>query len=242
MGRPVFWLLLVLCIAAYPISRSMLRPLPDPPKLRLPVPAFELVNQRGQPFGSKDLEGKVYIVDFIYTSCGGPCPRMTKTMERIQKRTKNLGTSFQLVTITVDPENDTPEKLAEYMRGYHVNPTRWTFLTGSEKDIERIVVKGFKSAMSKEEAAVGHSERILLVDGDGAIRGIYDSDDPDSIAGLIRDADVLLNLRDWGPGLEGAASGPKPQGATSAPGPEPRGAARPPSAEPDQRPAAAPKG
>ena len=148
---------------------------------------------------------------------------MTKTMERIQKRTKNLGTSFQLLTITVDPENDTPEKLAEYMRGYHVNPTRWSFLTGSEKDIERIVVKGFKSAMSKEEAAVGHSERILLVDGDGAIRGIYDSDDPDSIAGLIRDADVLLNLRDWGPGLGGAPSGPKPQGAMGAPAVAPKG-------------------
>jgi protein SCO1/2 len=204
VARPAFWLLLLLAIAAFPLGRSIARPLPEPPKMRLAVPAWELVNQRGQPFGSKDLEGKVYVVDFIYTSCGGPCPRMTRTMERIQKRTKNLGTSFQLVTITVDPENDTPEKLAEYTRGYHVNPTRWSFLTGSEKDIERIVVKGFKSAMSKEEAAVGHSERLLLVDGEGAIRGVYDSDDPDGVATLIRDADVLLNLRDWGPGTSHA--------------------------------------
>lgn len=220
MARPVFWLLLLLAIVAFPLGRSIARPLPEPPKLRLPVPAWELVNQRGQPFGSKDLEGKVFVVDFIYTSCGGPCPRMTKTMERIQKRTKNLGTALQLVTITVDPENDTPEKLAEYMRGYHVNPTRWSFLTGSEADIERIVVKGFKSAMTKEEAAIGHSERLLLVDGDGAIRGIYDSQDPDGVATLIRDADVLLNLRDWGVGADRRSAGDPaiaPASASAAP-------------------------
>ncbi|MEZ4307451.1 MAG: SCO family protein [Polyangiaceae bacterium] len=205
VARPVFWVVLLLAILSFPLSRAFLRPLPKPPSLRLPVPAFELVNQRGQKFGSADLAGKVYVVDFIYTSCGGPCPRMTKVMERIQKRTKNLGTAFQLVTITVDPENDTPEKLAEYTHGYHVNPTRWSFLTGTEADIQRIVVKGFKSAMSKEEAQVGHSERLLLVDGDGAIRGIYDSDDDDSIASLIRDADILLNLRDWG--SQGRAAG-----------------------------------
>ena len=199
VARPVFWILLFLFILSFPISRSLARPLPQPPKLRLAVPAFELTDQRGQPFGSNDLEGKVYAVDFIYTSCGGPCPRLTKTMERIQKRTKNLGTALQLVTFTVDPENDTPEKLTEYSRGYHVNPTRWHFLTGPEKEIERVVVKGFKSAISKEEMGVGHSERILLVDGDANIRGIYDSDD-DGVATLIRDADVLLNLRDWGPG------------------------------------------
>lgn len=186
----------------FPLFRTFTRPLPKPPSLRLPVAAFELTNQRGQKFGSADLRGKVYVVDFIYTSCGGPCPRMTKTMERIQKRTKNLGTAFQLLTITVDPENDTPEKLAEYARGYHVNPTRWNFLTGTEADIQRIVVKGFKSAMTKEEAAMGHSERLLLVDGDGAIRGIYDSDTDDGVASLIRDADVLLNLRDWGTGSQ----------------------------------------
>ncbi len=197
VARPLFWALLILLILSFPIGRSLSRPLPTPPKLRMPITAFELTNQRGEKFGSRDLAGKVYAVDFIYTSCGGPCPRLTKTMERIQKRTKNLGTAFQLVTFTVDPENDTPEKLAEYGRPYHVNQTRWNFLTGSEADVERVVVKGFKSAMTKEEAARGHSERILLVDGDGNLRGIYDSDD-DGVATLIRDADVLLNLRDWG--------------------------------------------
>jgi protein SCO1 len=209
VARPLFWILLIFSVLVFPVARSLTRPLPKPPGMRLPVAAFELVNQRGQRFGSQDLAGKVYVADFIFTSCGGPCPRLTKTMERIQKRTKNLGTSFQLVTITVDPENDTPEKLAAYARGYHVNPTRWSFLTGPQADVERTVVKGFKLAMGKEAEGMGmfHSERLVLVDGDGNIRGLYENDD-DGIASLIRDADVLLNLRDWGPqALAGAPKG-----------------------------------
>lgn len=206
VARPLFWLLLVVGILVYPVARALTRPLPERPALRLPVAAFELVNQRGEKFGSQDLAGKVYVADFIFTTCGGPCPRMTKAMERIQKRTKNLGTSLQLVTITVDPENDTPEKLAEYARGYHVNPTRWNFLTGSQADVERTVVKGFKLAMGKEEEGMGmfHSERLVLVDGDGNIRGLYE-DDADGIASLIRDADVLVNFRDWGAGAPASA-------------------------------------
>lgn len=201
VARPVFWVVLVLSILAFPVIRSLTRPLPRPPSMRLSIPAFELVNQRGQKFGSAELAGKVYVADFVFTTCGGPCPRLSKAMERIQKRTKNLGTSFQLVTITVDPENDTPEVLAQYARGYHANPTRWSFLTGPQADVERTVVKGFKLAMGKEEEGMGmfHSERLVLVDGDGDMRGLYEDDD-DGIASLIRDADILLNLRDWGPG------------------------------------------
>lgn len=199
VARPIFWVFLILAVLVFPVTRSLTRPLPKPPGMRLPIAAFELVNQRGQRFGSQDLAGKVYVADFVFTTCGGPCPRLSKTMERIQRRTKNLSTSFQLVTFTVDPENDTPEKLAEYARIYHANPTRWSFLTGPQADVEKTVVKGFKQAMGKEDEGMGmfHSERLVLVDGDGNVRGFYETDD-DGVATLIRDADVLLNLRDWG--------------------------------------------
>lgn len=204
VARPVFWVLLLVAIVAFPIGRSLARPLPQPPRMRLPLPAFEMVNQRGQKFGSEDLRGKVYVADFVFTSCPSVCPKLTKVMERIQKRTKNLGTSFQLVTFTVDPENDTPEKLAAWSRPYHVNPSRWSFLTGSLANVEATVIKGFKIAMGKEPVGEGlfgifHGERLVLVDGDGNIRGYYEADD-DGVASLIRDADILLNLRDWGPG------------------------------------------
>lgn len=204
VARPLFWITLLLLIVAFPIGRSLARPLPLPPKMRIALPAYELVNQRGDKFGSKDLEGKVYVADFIFTSCPSVCPKLTRTMQRIQRRTKNLNTSFQLVSFTVDPENDTPERLATFAHSYQANPTRWSFLTGSLASIETTVVKGFKIAMGKEDVGEGlfsifHGEKLVLVDGEGNIRGYYDADD-DGVATLIRDADVLLNLRDWGPG------------------------------------------
>ena len=220
VARPWFWALLLIVIVAFPLGRSLARPMPQPPKMRLALPAYELSNLRGEKFGSKDLEGKVYVADFIFTTCPSVCPKLTKTMERIQNRTKNLGTSLQLVSFTVDPENDTPEKLAAFARQYHVNPTRWSFLTGSLANVETTVIKGFKIAMGKEEVGEGlfsifHGERLVLVDGDANIRGFYEADD-DGVATLIRDADVLLNVRDWGPGtpLHDARSP-----ATSASGP-----------------------
>lgn len=221
VARPWFWALFLLLIVAFPLVRAFVRPLPQPPKMRLALPAFELSNQRGEKFGSKDLEGKVYVADFIFTSCPSVCPKLTKTMERLQNRTKNLGTSLQLVSFTVDPENDTPDKLAAFARGYHVNPTRWTFLTGSLANVESTVVKGFKIAMGKEDVGEGlfsifHGERLVLVDGDGNIRGYYEADD-DGVATLIRDADVLLNLRDWGTAKPPATPSSAAQKAALAP-------------------------
>jgi protein SCO1/2 len=216
VARPIFWVVLMLAILSFPVGRSLARELPRPPKMRLPLPAFELTNQRGDKFGSENLHGNVYVADFVFTSCPTVCPKLTKTMERIQRRTKNLSTSFQLVTFTVDPENDTPEKLAEYAHRYHANPTRWSFLTGSLGSLETTVVKGFKIAMGKDSGegifSIFHGERLVLVDGDGNVRGYYEADD-DGVETLIRDADVLLNLRDWGPGsapVSSAASSSRP--------------------------------
>ena len=233
VARPWFWALVLILIVAFPLGRSLARPLPQPPKMRLALPAYELTNQRGQKFGSKDLEGKVYVADFIFSSCPSVCPKLTRTMERLQNRTKNLGTSLQLVSFTVDPENDSPERLAAFAKNYHVNPTRWSFLTGSLGDIETTVIKGFKIAMGKEDVGEGlfsifHGERLVLVDGDANIRGYYEADD-DGVATLIRDADVLLNLRDWGPGtpsFKGAAPSPLPSAKDAAnPSPAPQGTA-----------------
>lgn len=212
VARPLFWALFIAAIAAFPIIRALVRPMPDPPKLRLPLPAYQMVNQRGEKFGSEDLKGKVYVADFVFTTCPTVCPKLTKTMERIQKRTKNLGTSLQLVTFTVDPDTDTPEVLLQYSRRYHVNQTRWSFLTGPLGEVETTVVKGFKIAMGKEEVSEGifgifHGERLVLVDGDSNIRGYYEADD-DGVATLIRDADVLLNVRDWGPGTPAFSARP----------------------------------
>jgi protein SCO1 len=201
VGKPIFWFLLVGLIAVFPIVRAVRHPVPKPPQLRLPLPGFLLTDQRGKPFGLDDLKGRVWVADFVFTSCPIACPKLTERMAKIQRRSRGLGQAFHLVTFTVDPENDTPERLASYATSYHADPSRWSFLTGSLGSIEATVVKGFKIAMGKEPVAEGstlftifHGEKLVLVDGEGSIRGYYDADDA-GVDDLLADADILANMR-----------------------------------------------
>jgi protein SCO1/2 len=188
-------------MAGFPLARALTRQVPKPPALHLALPPFKLTDQKGEPFGLEDLKGRVWVADFIFTSCGTACPKLTKRMSLIQHRARNLGDAFHLVSFTVDPENDTPERLAAYARTYHADSARWSFLTGSLADVETTVIKGFKIAMGKEGGDAGgslfsifHGEKIVLVDIDGAIRGYYDADD-EGQADVLRDIDLLINAR-----------------------------------------------
>ena len=198
VARPLFWGALFSIVSIVLLGRTMTRPTPAAPKLDLPLPAFQLTSEAGQPFGSEQLRGKVWVADFIFTSCPTVCPKLTKRMAELQQRGRNLGEAFHLVSFTVDPESDTPEKLAAFAREYHPNPRRWTFLTGPLGDVETTVIKGFKIAMGKEEVAPGlfsvfHGERFVLVDAKGSIRGYYENSD-ESLDDLMRDVGILVNL------------------------------------------------
>jgi protein SCO1/2 len=201
VGKPIFWVLLCGTIAVSSIVRAVSHTLPKPPALKLPLSSFVLTDQKGRSFGSADLKGRVWVADFVFTNCPSVCPKLTERMAKIQHRTRNLGEAFHLVTITVDPENDTPERLAKYAAAYHADPSRWSFLTGSLGDVEGTVVRGFKIAMGKDPDkdsaglfSIFHGEKLVLVDADGAIRGYYDADDAGA-DDLIRDADILVNVR-----------------------------------------------
>jgi protein SCO1/2 len=201
VGRPWFWVVAIGLVFVLPLSRALGRDVPTPPAMKLQLPAFELVDQQNRPFGSADLRGRIWVADFVFTSCPTVCPKLSKRMQQIQHRARNLGDAFHLVTFTVDPENDTPERLAEYAKLYHASPSRWTFLTGKLGDVETTVVKGFKLAMGKDELPAGsglfsifHGEKLVLVDPEGAIRGYYDADD-DGISALLRDAGLIANVR-----------------------------------------------
>lgn len=198
-GSPKAWILALLVLFALPLGRTLAQEVPKPPQLALELPAFELTNQRGEKFSLADLRGKIWVADFVFLSCPTVCPKLTKRMFEIQHRTRNLGDAFHLVTFTVDPENDTPDRLAEYAYANRASPGRWTFLTGSLETIEKTVVKGFKMAMGKEETSPGlfsifHGERLVLVDQQGRIRGYYEATD-EGIAHLMRDIGLLVNLR-----------------------------------------------
>lgn len=179
---------------ALALARSLRRePLPPPPILGT-LPEFRLVDQDGEPFGLAELRGRPFVADFVFLGCSDVCPRLTARM-------KTLEGKIRLVTISVDPENDTPERLKAYARAHGADPARWTFLTGDAREVERTVVQGFKIAMGKEPVPgddpksgifqIFHGEKFVLVDGQGRIRGYFDSDE-EGLANLLRNARLLL--------------------------------------------------
>jgi protein SCO1/2 len=199
LGKPWLWAVAVTLLSLVLLGRALARAVRQPPALKLALPAFTLVNERGASFGSADLRGRIWVSDFVFTSCPTVCPKLTRRMAEIQDRTRDLGDSLQLVTFTVDPETDTPERLAAYAATYHADPRRWTFLSGPLSEIEPMVIKGFKQAMGKQETAPGlfsifHGERLVLVDAEGMIRGYYEAND-EGIGDLLRDIDALAAAR-----------------------------------------------
>jgi protein SCO1/2 len=157
------------------------------------VPPFQLVNQDGQPFSSNQLAGKIWIADFIFTSCPGPCPMISSRMSELQKPLEK--TDVHLISFSVDPEKDTPEVLRGYAEKLHAQPQRWDFLTGPKPTIYDLTKNGFSLAVSdgSEEAGVPvHSTRMVLVDRHGKIRGYYDALEPDAVTKLLADTSHLL--------------------------------------------------
>jgi len=157
------------------------------------VPAFQLTNQSGQPFGSGQLAGKIWIADFIYTTCPGPCPMISGRMSELQKPLEK--SDVHLVSFSVDPKRDTPAVLSDYAQKLQAEPGRWDFLTGPTSAIYKLSHDGFKLAVSDGNDAQGlpvHSTRMVLVDRHGQIRGYYDATEPDAITKLVADTHHLL--------------------------------------------------
>jgi len=162
------------------------------------VPAFTLVDQHGRTRGPADLQGAPWIADFIFTRCAGTCPAMTARMARLQSK---VPAGTRLVSITVDPEHDTPEVLKRYARDFEAGPS-WLFLTGSRDALHGLAVEGFKleaAAVSPEDQPRDgpflHSSKLVLVDGAGRVRGYYDSTDAEAMARLVSAAASLVEER-----------------------------------------------
>ena len=157
------------------------------------VPLFQLINQNGQLFGSAQLNGKIWIADFIFTTCPGPCPMISTRMSELQKPLEK--TDVHLVSFTVDPAKDTPKVLRGYAEKLHAEPGRWDFLTGVPSTIYNLSEKGFKLAVSDRSEEIGrpvHSTRMILVDRHGKIRGYYDATEADAVTKVLADTSHLL--------------------------------------------------
>ncbi len=199
VARPLFWIALVAAIFSWPIVWSLRTPVPPPLPVLATLPRFELRDESGRPFGTKDLEGRVWVASFIFTRCATICPNITAKMAKIQGRTKQLEPAFHLVSFSVDPEYDTPVRLAEYARMHRASPRMWTFLTGPGDAVKDTVVNGLKIAVGKEKSDDGrfegifHGSHLVLVDGKGQLRGYYDSDDEKVVDKVVRDVGLLVN-------------------------------------------------
>lgn len=157
------------------------------------VPEFHLIAQDGQAFDSKVLGGKIWVADFIYTTCPGPCPRMTSQMHEVQDAIEKMP-DVKLVSFTVDPARDTPAVLAEYAKLHGASPERWYFLTGPEAALQTLDRDVFH--LGNVDASLEHSTRFVLVDRQARIRGYYDTSESRTIPKLIEDIYALARERD----------------------------------------------
>lgn len=153
------------------------------------IPDFTLTSSTGQPFRSADsLKGHIWVADFIFTNCPGPCPRITARLRELQDRTQSPP-DLRFVSFTIDPARDTPEVLARYARAFHADPARWYFLTGSQADLHQLTRNAFM--VGNVDGSLEHSTRFALVDRQSRIRGYYDSSDPESLTQLRADIERL---------------------------------------------------
>lgn len=198
----ILWGMLVFVIAAVVaanIKTYMHRPsetsVPESPLSRLAVhhqlPDFALTNQHGHALALADLEGKVWVADFIFTSCPTICPPMTDEMTRLQDEFATEP-DLRFVSFSVDPERDTPAVLSRYADSFGVDHSRWSFLTGEKASIYQLAHDGFNLAVGHQGSEILHSTRFVLVDRGGNVRGYYDSRIKANLRHLRRDIKTLL--------------------------------------------------
>jgi protein SCO1/2 len=150
------------------------------------VPDFALTDQTNQPFLSANtLRGKVWIADFIFTNCAGPCPRMSAQMRQVQTALHDMQ-DVRLVSFTVDPARDTPTVLAKYADRYQAQPGVWYFLTGPQPDLQKLARNVFM--LGDVNGDLEHSTRFVLVDKQSRVRGYYLTSEDDAIPRVIADA------------------------------------------------------
>lgn len=160
------------------------------------VPSFSLTQRSGNTVTLSDLLGKVWVADFIFTTCSGPCPQLSLRMRSLQSGIREFGGKVRVVSFSVDPEHDTPAVLRAYAKRYGAEDDLWWFLTtDDQKTMHELVTAGFLQALSpaKGGSPIIHTTRFVLVDRKGRIRGWYDGMSPVSKSLILRDIEKLLS-------------------------------------------------
>jgi len=161
------------------------------------VGSFSLTDQSGRPVSEAVLRGQVWAAAFFFTRCPTVCPRITRRMRDLQQAAASGGVKLQLVSFSVDPENDTPDALTAYAKQYGADLATWRFLTGDLEVVRKTSEQGFKLALDgkatpgAEHFGLFHGSHLVLVDGAGQIRGYYRTSEDAQMAQLLKDAALL---------------------------------------------------
>lgn len=177
-------LVLALITGAF-VSSLLKAPVRQTPRVLSQVRDFALTNQLGERVTLADVRGRVWVADIIFTRCAGPCPRMTAQMSELQAALP-ADAPVRLITLTTDPEYDTPAVLRQYAQRFGADPGRWLFLTGSKAEIARLAVDDLKLVAVETEPAGRqdpadlfiHSTTFLVVDRQGRLRASFESTEP----------------------------------------------------------------
>jgi protein SCO1 len=197
VSSKAFWFIFILFGFSFPIFRVLTRELPKPLPSYGVIPSFELLTEDNLNFKNTDLLGKVTISQFIFLNCPTVCKASLKNMKKIQKRVRGLGNKIALLSFSVDPENDTSKDLFKRARELKANPFVWKFITGEKIEMENLLIKGFKvpigdKSLTENVYDIAHSEKFVLSDKNGKIRGYYGKD-KNEINRLMIDVGLLVN-------------------------------------------------
>jgi protein SCO1/2 len=157
---------------------------------------FKLQNQFGREVGLQDLEGRIVIVDFFFTSCPSICPTLTRNMKKLQTAFKKTDSLVRFVSFTVDPERDSVARIKAYGDKFGIDHDTWWLLTGDRKEIYDIALSEFKASIAANgniDTGFIHTENFFLLDKDKVVRGWYNGLDSTNLDKLIKDV-VLLNM------------------------------------------------
>ncbi|MEA5457904.1 SCO family protein [Arcicella sp. LKC2W] len=167
------------------------------------IPAWKLTDENGKTFLGESLKGKIYVADFFFTRCETICPKMSNELTRVQD-TFSQNDEVQFASFSVDPNHDTPEMLKEYAKKYDAKTGKWHFLTGTKSQIYPLAVQGYfvpvadaseyDKAIKTPDKTFIHSEKLILVDKEGHIRGFYDGTDKKDVDRLILEIRVLVKI------------------------------------------------
>ncbi len=159
------------------------------------IPSFQFINQDGDSITDKTYDGKIYVVDYFFSTCKSICPKMASELIRVQKKFSYTNGLVQILSHTVNPENDSVPVLKAYANMVHADAKMWNFVTGEKKKLYDIARNGYLlNALEGDGGADDfiHSELFILIDKEKHIRGIYDGTKIKEVSNLIDDIKVLI--------------------------------------------------